>query len=101
MQHRTLTPRPITLPVTLKSARGKPSLLIAHSRLSKHAKKQHQRHHDKKSQRKDGTEAEPAFRDTLEEEEEYEKTHPHGIAKILLDIKTALYSWLGTGIEPL
>jgi len=36
-----------------------------------------------------------------EEEEEYEKTHPHGLAKLALDIKTALYSWLGTGIEPL
>jgi hypothetical protein len=34
-------------------------------------------------------------------EEEYRETHPHGVKKLLLDVKSALYSWLKSGVEPL
>jgi hypothetical protein len=79
------------------------SNLIAQSRLQKQSKKHHTHHgkgiNKKRSNEYLASEIGPA--PAQEEQEEYEKTHPHGIAKVILDIKTALYSWLGTGIEPL
>lgn len=36
-----------------------------------------------------------------EQETEYRATHPTGLAKMLLNLKTALYDWLKTGVEPL
>ena len=82
------------------STRRQP-LHIARSRLQKQTTRRHHRH-DKGGNKKEGdaaVEVEPS--PATDQQEEYEKTHPHGIAKVILDIKTALYSWLGTGIEPL
>ena len=80
------------------STRRQP-LHIARSRLQKQTTRKHHRH-DKAGKKKEGdaaVEVEPS--PAIDEQEEYEKAH--GIAKVILDIKTALYSWLGTGIEPL
>lgn len=89
--------------VPQRTASGRQSVLIARSRLQKHSKKHHLHHGKGMNQKRNddhlASEIEPA--PGQEEQEEYEKTHPHGIAKVILDIKTALYSWLGTGIEPL
>lgn len=81
------------------STRRQP-LHIARSRLQKQTTRKHHRQ-DKGGNKKEGDAVEVEPSPATDQQEEYEKTHPHGIAKIILDIKTALYSWLGTGIEPL
>lgn len=92
---------PVNIVLPLQSASSRRhSILIARSRLQKQAKK-HQHHHGKGSSKKASDELAVEVEPVQQEQEEYEKTHPHGIAKVILDIKTALYSWLGTGIEPL
>lgn len=81
--------------------------VIAHSRLNKGSKSHHHGQKKHGPMRQERGDELPLDKDAVqleteqEEEEEYEKTHPHGLAKLALDIKTALYSWLGTGIEPL
>ncbi|WPT12851.1 hypothetical protein PSENEW3_00002692 [Picochlorum sp. SENEW3] len=86
--------------------------VIAHSRLKKGSKSHHHGHKKQAPMRQERGDELPLEEEAVqveqqqgqleeEEEEDYEKTHPHGLAKLVLDIKTALYSWLGTGIEPL
>jgi hypothetical protein len=57
---------------------------------------QHRHRHGESDRREDHEEERPSM-GTQDEEE----IHPRGLNKLMLDVKTALYSWLGTGIEPL